>query len=113
MKRDLQQPLHNLLNAPLLDEEKKQVMLSTVCVNALMNSYPDEQTLTGKEKADRYHVAMKIQANPGRVDLTVEQLTLLKLLVGKAYGPLVVGQVYDLLEMTPKLVEAPTEGDPS
>lgn len=110
MRKDFTIPLTHLDGTPIKDGDK-QATLTTVALTALLASYEDERALTGKEKAERYQLALKINKRPAEVDITAEQLTMLKSLIGKAFGPLVVGQVYDLLENDkPKAVPA-VEGD--
>lgn len=103
MRRDISQPLLDLDGKPIVERDVP-VTLMTVALSALMAQFEDERALTGKEKADRYQLAMKINKRPGEVDLTAEQVSLLKLLIGKAYGPLVVGQAYEMLEQEPKAI---------
>lgn len=97
MRKDFTLQLKDL-DGNVIKEKDKEVTLCTVALSALMMSYEDERQLTGKEKADRYQLAMKINKRPGEVDVTAEQLAMVKMVIGKAFGPLVVGQVYELLE---------------
>jgi len=90
---------------PLIKEgkvvEDKTVTLATVCVEALNATFPDERELDGKEKFDRFMLASKVYSG-GEIDLKVEDLAMIKKLVGKAYGPLVVGRVYELIDEAKK-----------
>jgi hypothetical protein len=54
----------------------------------------------GDEKVRRYRLARKL-FNASKVELTPEDVVLLKSLIGQIYGPLVVGQVWDLLDPAP------------
>jgi hypothetical protein len=92
----------NEISSPRIKE--KAYDLCEVALQALLVSFDDEKALTGKEKADRMQLALKINKRPSEVDLTTEQLALVKLLIGKGFGPLVVGRSYDLLEQEPKAV---------
>jgi len=75
--------------------EERAITLLSVCTDALLAQYPDER-LQGTEKARRYRLALRL--SEGEVDLKVEDVALLKDLVGKSFGPLVVGQVWDILD---------------
>lgn len=118
MRRNFDQPILDLWGKPIRPQNPKgeyiesaeALTLTTVALNALLNTYEDERGLTGKEKADRMQLALKINAKPKETDLTAEQLAKLKELIGKAYGPLIVGRAYELLEMEPKVVEQPASG---
>lgn len=106
MRRNMEQVILDLNNEPVMDPlTKKALTLTTASLNALLATYDDERGLTGKEKADRMQLALKINKRPSEVDLTAEQMTKLKELIGKAYGPLVVGRAYEMLEMEPRAVE--------
>jgi hypothetical protein len=68
--------------------------LMMACVNANLQKHS-----TGEEKLKIYRLLQALNAG-GQVELNAEQVTLLKNLVGDAYGPAVVGSVYDALEQT-------------
>lgn len=73
--------------------------LKSVAVEALQLSFADEQQISGEEKVKRWVLATRIYANPENIDLTVGEIDLVKKLVGKAYGPLVVGQAWKILDL--------------
>ena len=93
MKINFNQPIKNIQG-----EEIKDLTLKTVSVEALLATFPDEQSLSGEEKAKRYLLATRIYANPEELDLTIEEIAKIKQLIGKGYGPLVVGQAWEILE---------------
>lgn len=72
------------------------LILQRVCEDALIASYPDEQTLPPSEKNLRFWLAVKI--HNGEQNLSADEITLLKKVIGKAYGPLVVGRAYGMLD---------------
>ena len=75
----------------------KDLTLKQVACNALNLMFQDEQNLSGEEKAMRGLLAMRIYANPD-LDLTIDDVALIKKLIGKGYVPLIVAQVWDILE---------------
>lgn len=86
--------------APVLDLDGKQVEDKTIgklIVDALMAQYPDETSLSGEEKLKRFELAQVAHKANGQ-DVSVEDAALIKKLIGKAYGPLVVGRVYALIK---------------
>ena len=93
MKINFNQPIKNIQG-----EEIKDLTLKTVSIEALLATFLDEQSLLGEEKTKRYVLATKIYANPEELDLTVEEISKIKQLIGKGYGPLVVGQAWKILE---------------
>ena len=68
---------------------------------ALTFSFPDEQNLSGDQKWARGELATKIMRNPS-VQLTVEELDLLKKCVGKFWGTEVVTAIYPILDPNAK-----------
>lgn len=67
----------------------KTITLGQVVRGALYASFPDEQNLSLDEKVRRGDLAFAIR-NGGDVPLKAEDIALMKRLVGKAYGPLIV-----------------------
>jgi len=87
-----------------LDGEKvltqdKALDLKTVAVTALLTPASADEKISGEEKAERYILAESIsKANGSPVSIKVEDIALLKKLIGGLYMPLIVGQAYRLLE---------------
>lgn len=101
MKRNLNVVLKTLDGQPLKEDHNgavSDVLLSRLAVNALLVNYPDEQSLSGEEKVKRFKLAQQINDADGDVEVTAEQVALLKSLIAKGYTPLVVGQAYEILE---------------
>lgn len=84
---------------PLENDSDNFFTIGKACINALMHPYENEN-IDGDKKLDRYLLAMQLKKG-GVQDLSPEQITELKTLVGKFYTPLVVGQV--LLALDPGL----------
>ena len=88
---------------PIPDKEDgtdgKIATLQTICVGALQAQFQDEQSLSGIEKFKRYNLALKIDGSKGEVDITAEEIALIKELIGKGYTVAAVGQAYNLLEL--------------
>jgi len=96
MKVNFSQPLKDLEGNTLNNEKGKGVFLNTVCANALIAS-PENNKVDGVEKVKRYELAKKIMGG-GDIDVSVEELALIKELLGTSYGVLVVGQAYKMLD---------------
>jgi hypothetical protein len=97
MKIDLTQELKDFDGKVIPSASGKSAKVKGVVIDALIATYQDEANLGGEEKLKRWELASKI--NKGDFDLTAEDIVLAKKLVGKAYGPLVVGQVWNILEV--------------
>jgi hypothetical protein len=81
------------LNGKIAIENGKEILISQIIVDALMDSSIGSQTVTGQQKMERYNLAREVQKG-GLIEFKAEDLALLKELVGIKYTPLVVGQFY-------------------
>lgn len=80
-----------------IKENGKDFTLGDAAQVALLSPYADERDLDGKAKVERFMVATTA-ALGGEQDVTAEDVALIKKLIGKAYGPLVVGRAYEIIE---------------
>ena len=107
MKIDVTQNLKQLDGSPLTQAtarcpecgqttESRILILRRVVVDALMAQRQDQE-LSGGQKVRRYAIATQIH-NEDAPDLKVEDVALIKKLVGEVYGPLVVGQAWAMLD---------------
>lgn len=95
MKRNFSEVIKDLDGTSIV-ENGKEVTFAQIARSALMSMFEDEKSLGGEEKAKRFALAMKIE--PKMIELTAEEVSLLKTLIGKAFGVIVVGQSYLFLE---------------
>lgn len=106
MKIDFSKVLLDLKGEPLMEgapPNEKPITLSSILCTALLAQYPDEQSLSGKEKAKRFQIALKI-VDGGEQDVSVDDVAEMKKLIGKGFGPLIVGRAYEMLDPQPKVV---------
>jgi len=103
MEIDFSQKLKNLkgdvLKEVSIDEETKKeestdYTLGTAAVNTL---FANEKDMTGEQKVKRYNLATKI-FEMGKVDVTTDEIVLIKKVIGKFTTALIVGQAYKMLE---------------
>ena len=97
MKINVNQELKTFGNETLKDGEGNVFTLKGICATVLLGQ-PQNEKATGEEKMKRYDLAKKIWTAEGEVDLKAEDISLLKKLVGESYLPLIVGQVWAMLE---------------
>ena len=81
-----------------LNRKDVPLELRTIVCEALMASYREEEGLAGEEKHKRYKLSQKIYRETGPVNVTIEEISVIKKLVGLLYGPTIVGPSYDALE---------------
>ena len=96
MKIDFSAVIKDLDGDPVKDGEK-DATLGRVACTALLASYADEQNLAAEDKVRRFRLA-EIAAKGGEREVKVEDVALIKTLIGKAFAPLVVGRAYDSIE---------------
>lgn len=97
MKINTEKILKTIDGRNLKKEDDQDVSIKDVILNSLLANFPDEQGLAGEEKVKRYSLALKVHQNTDP-DLSIDDLSLIKKLVGKMYSALVVGQMWEILE---------------
>lgn len=89
--------LQEMRDGKIVDTGTK-LTLRKVCTEALMLNNPQE-SVDGEEKFKRYQLALKVNISvTDEVDLSTEEITKIKRLVGASYGTGVVGPAFDMLE---------------
>jgi hypothetical protein len=90
------------LDGKVVHEGDRKLTLLLISQNALLNVSKDDEHITSGEKVDRYALALKItMTKESEIDVTAENIVLLKKVIGKLYVPLIVGQVFLMLEGKP------------
>jgi hypothetical protein len=105
--------LKGLDGLPILDTEQDSeapegekkpmatpLALRTAAVRALMVVLPTDREMKGEKKAKIWKLAMAVHG--GSDEITAEDAVLLKDRIGQAYGPLVVGQAFEIIEASGK-----------
>ncbi|HEX4039029.1 MAG TPA: hypothetical protein VHX37_13295 [Acidobacteriaceae bacterium] len=101
---DFTQQLTTLAGTPLPSSPEKgasALTLGDVCVNALETPLEADRGVSGEAKFKLDSLARKIYGKKD-VLLTVDESALLKQRIGQAYGPLVVGQAWRMLDPAEK-----------
>jgi len=99
MKINFSKVMLDLEQKPL-KEGDRDLTLGPICSNALLMPFPDETDLEGTEKVKRFRLAEKLYQG-GEVDVSPEEIVLIKKLASKAYAPLLVGRIYEVLDAGP------------
>ena len=98
MQINFSQELKSIEGDDIPFRNRPKTLLKDLAIDTLQAMFDDERNLAGEEKAKRWVLATRIYANPEGVDLELEEIVLVKKLIGKAYGPCFVGQAFDMLE---------------
>jgi hypothetical protein len=100
MKRDFNQTFTTLEGQPIKDGDK-ELTLREAALASLQAVFQEDRSLSGTEKIRRYTLALRIHAGDP-VELTAEDVTLIKDLINRAYGhPAVVAQAWQMLDADP------------
>lgn len=94
MKIDFEQQLKGLGRPLMAQDGETPLTLKSISIESLMAAFPDEK-ISGEEKFKRYQLAQRISDGD---EVSVSEAAKIKDLIGKAYGPVVVGPAYELLE---------------
>ena len=73
-------------------------MLRDAIKQALLTPFEDERSLALEEKVKRYDLYLKVKDAVDPAEFTSDEVVLMKKVVGKAYGVLIVGQAVKMLE---------------
>ncbi len=80
---------------------EEYITLGLIFKAALLNLNEDEQKMSGVKRHERYTIATKItkaENDDEDADLTVEEVATIKKTIGKKYQPIIVGQIWNILE---------------
>ena len=101
MKIDMNQQLETFDGRPIIVSEDNPFTLGLACCEALMFSDPQEKA-NGRAKLERYELAQRIhracRSGDGLVDLTVDELKIVKDMAGKSLTTQAAGACWQALE---------------
>jgi hypothetical protein len=92
---DFTKVLKTMEGEPLKDGIE-DLTLKSVCVNGLLATMQNDQP-SGEEKLKRYLLATQIN-NDDEVDVSAEDISLIKKMVGMSFPTIVAGQAFMMLE---------------
>jgi len=103
--------LHDIEGIPLRDaairdtdgkvlRPERDFTLRKACTEALQALNLNGDSPDGEERFKRYQLALKVMSSE-EPDLTADEIVKLKRLIGLAFGAIVVGRAYEILDPTP------------
>jgi hypothetical protein len=104
MRVNFNETLRKLDGSALKGEKDADFKLSDAALIALNGTYSGEEPLSGIDKFKRHQLARRIYSSTAlkdasmTCDVTAEEIALVKHVIAKAYGPIVLGPAYELLE---------------
>lgn len=97
------EPLEKLVQKDEQDKPTRvEMTLRDACIDALVYITEADRNEPGTSKFKRWQLACKISTATPESEFTVEEIAMIKGRVGKAFGPVTVGPVYNLLEGNPQ-----------
>lgn len=96
MKIDFSAVIKDLDGDAVKDGERDATLGRVACA-ALLATYADEQNLAAEDKVKRFRLA-EIASKGGEQEIKVDDVALIKKLIGKAFAPLIVARAYDIIE---------------
>lgn len=100
MTRNFSTTLKTITGADMKRTEAPDSPFATigdVIGDALLALGDGDRNLSGEDKNKRYKLWKKL-AEGGEKSISVEEASIIKQVVGAAFGPLIVGQVFEFLE---------------
>jgi len=98
MKIDFNVSLKDLRGKALVSETKELITLRMCAVNAVLALGENDHDMLGEEKVRRWKLAKLIYDGDKEIEISTEDIALVKKLIAKVYAPLVVGQAWEILE---------------
>ena len=85
------------VRAPLMDGDKP-VEIKNLCILAMMQGNPQEQ-IPVELKVKKYKLGMLLcNMVDDQIELSAEEVAMIKQGVGSLWGPMIVGQIHEFLE---------------
>jgi hypothetical protein len=93
---DFDEPIRDLTGKPVRTDDQAMT-IGTCALAALQAVFPGEDA-SPTVKVERFKLAVRIAQATEPIALSNEEITILKLVVGKLWNPLVVGRVYQAVD---------------
>lgn len=97
MKRNFNKPVLGFNGKPLTDSNKKPQTMGDLIALQLY-SVGVNDSATPEKKLQAYRLLSRLTDAKGEIEITTEEGTLIKEVVGRAYAAGVYGQIYDYIE---------------
>ena len=104
MKLDLNQTIIDTDGRIVVMEEGIPFLLKDAIKRALVANYAYEMSserslgLSGEDKFKRWELATQVSKADESIEIKAEDIVLIKSLIGKFFGPVIVGPVWNMLE---------------
>ena len=108
MKINVIQELKNYDDKVIKDQFDNTITPRSVFSNVLLQDTPNGAKIDGQEKYKRYKLTAKINCEDSP-DFKVEEIAMLKQLVGDSCSALVVGVIWDVIENVDSSADDKTE----
>lgn len=95
MKIDFTTQFQSLDGNPLVNQDSNPILLSLICVNSLLA--PSDKPQSGEQKLKIWQLSKRISQATEPLEITPEELVLIRDEVARSQPPLLSGQAWELL----------------
>lgn len=95
MKLKINQSLKDIEGKPLKGEKGVVLTMREICINSLLTPIQGDDE---KAKWEKYEIFKKFRDAKDELELKTEEVVIIKKAVGKIQPPLLMGQVWDMIE---------------
>jgi hypothetical protein len=94
---DFDEPVRDLAGKPVKPDSDEPMTLGTCAIGALQHLFVGEDA-SEQVKVRRFKLAVRIAQATQPLELSNDEVTTLKLVVGKFWNPLVVGRLFQAID---------------
>jgi|SRR5262245_17335428 len=94
---DFDDVIRDLKGVPIKPDNDQPMTIGSCSVAALQHLYPNED-VTPEVKVKRFKLALKITQADQPIALSNDEVSTLKVVVGKFWNPLVLGRIYEAID---------------
>jgi hypothetical protein len=95
MKVKINQELKDAEGNSIVNGKNLKLLLKDVCIASILSPIQGDEE---KAKLDKYEIYKKLRDAKQEVELTAEEITLLKKAIGKLQPQLIMGQCFEMIE---------------
>jgi hypothetical protein len=95
MKIKIDEQLKDVEGKPIISNGRAPLTLRDVCINSILSPIDGDDEV---KKYAKYEIFKKLRNAKDEAILTVEEIAVIKKMIGRFQPPLILGQCFELLE---------------